>query len=216
MTGRQRSSFKTLSSLSRINLLRELQVHGPMTIGELSKATSLHHNTAREHMHRLIDAGFVSFEKVYKNAKGRPQIRYRTATDPRDPSSGARVRAAEDRTRKLNQFVDPGCCSDPKTPTQKQLDLLDDHLDQTGFDAEIKMDAGKVAVHNCPFGDLARDNPQVCEVHFTLVKETLQLGQGPVRATELHRFETPSDCSIDLSTDSPVGKAERAQEYVKQ
>ncbi|MCC6376410.1 MAG: helix-turn-helix domain-containing protein [Microbacteriaceae bacterium] len=199
MSRMQRNNFKTLASISRINLLRELQVRGPLTIEELSHATNLHHNTAREHMHRLISAGLVSYETIYKNAKGRPKIQYRTATGAEHPSSGKRLLASQERTRKLNAFVTNGKSNPTPTASQRQLEVLEDHMDQCGFEAEINPDGTKMVVHDCPFGDLAKENPQVCQVHYALVKDSLELGGGPVQAVGLNRFESPNTCSIDIS-----------------
>ena len=114
MPYRPRSYFKALTSLSRINLLHELQIHGSMTVAELAAATGLHRNTAREHLHRLIDAGFISSEPIPRASKGRPMILYRAATHPGDPARRARRRAAEARTERFHscRFAK----SDPITP----------------------------------------------------------------------------------------------------
>jgi len=201
-----RSYFKTLTSLSRINLLRELQVKGPRSIAELAEATGLHHNTAREHLHQLIEVGLVRSETIPRTGKGRPKLRYRTTTDSNDPTRPIRLRAADSRTAQYHRLLPPHEAEADHTALNHQLDLLDDHMDQCGFDAEIAPDAGTMTMHDCPFSALAKDHPQVCEVHFALVKDALRLADGPLRARALHPFSGPYDCTVDLDTDpTPAG-----------
>lgn len=199
---RPRSYFKTLASLSRINLLHELQVHGSMTVTQLAVATGLHHNTAREHLHRLIDAGFVSSDPIPRTSKGRPKILYRAATHPDDPARRAQRHAAEVRTEQFHRLLPLREIGSDHTSLDRQLEMLDDHMDQCGFDAVINSDASQMTMHDCPFSNLVKDNPQVCQVHFALVKDALLLVEGPLEARELHPFSGPNDCTVDFDSDT--------------
>lgn len=78
MATRHSIDFRVLTSLSRVNLLRELQTRGPLTVRELASTMGLHHNTTREHLHKLIDAGLVDSEPMPSPGRGRPQLRYRS------------------------------------------------------------------------------------------------------------------------------------------
>lgn len=198
MGTRNTSDYRTLASLSRINLLHELQQNGEKTVTELAEATGLHHNTAREHLHRLIEAGFVDFETIPAQAKGRPRLRYRAARGESSPAHQARLAAGEERTELLNRILPVTDISAERTPMDRQLDALDDHMDQCGFEAEITHDCTRMTMYDCPFGDLAKENPQVCEVHLGLVQSTLDGADGPLRATELHPFLGPTTCQVDL------------------
>jgi predicted ArsR family transcriptional regulator len=204
-------NYRTLASLSRINLLHELQQRGAQTVAELAVATGLHHNTAREHLHRLIDAGFVSFETVPSAAKGRPKILYRAATGRDDPTQQARRRAAEQRTEQLRRLLPLVTIGAERSGSTRQIEMLDDHMDQCGFDSEIDFDSSRMTMHDCPFAGLARDNPQVCEVHFALVRDALQLVDGPLEAGEFHPFAGPHHCTVELHDGEPKGsrRAER-------
>lgn len=199
MTARRpRSYLKTLSSLSRINLLHELQVHGSMTVVELADATGLHHNTAREHLHRLIDAGFVHSEPIPRTSKGRPKVLYRAATHTDDSIRVARRHAAGVRSEQFHRMMPLRDVGSESTAVDRQFDMLDDHMNQCGFDAQVDLDASQMTMHRCPFANLARDNPQVCEVHFALVKDALELIDGPLTAQVLHPFSGPDVCTVDL------------------
>lgn len=171
---RPRRHFKALDSLSRINLLHDLQVNGSRTILELADATGLHPNTAREHLHRLIEAGLVRSETIPRAGKGRPQLRYH-----------AEHRAAA-------KYADPNLAG-----ARQQLEVLDNHMDQCGF-AKVDLHDTTMTMHSCPFATLAREHPQVCEVHFHLVKGALASVDGPLRARQLRRFTQPTVCEVDI------------------
>jgi len=195
---RPRSYLKTLSSLSRINLLHELQVHGSMTVAQLAEATGLHHNTAREHLHRLIDAGFVHSEPIPRATKGRPKVLYRAATHPDDSIRVQRRHAAGVRSEQFHRMMPPRVVDAESTPVDRQFDMLDDHMNQCGFDAQVDLKASQMTMHSCPFAHLARDNPQVCEVHFALIRDALELIDGPLTAQAQHPFSGPDTCTVDL------------------
>jgi len=188
MAQRQPSHYRTLASLSRINLLHELQQHGSQTIGKLAKATGLHHNTAREHLHRLIDAGFVSSEPIPATAKGRPTILY----------SAGSAQSGEQRTNLARKPLPLREVNGKMAAQREQLGVLDSHMLRCGFDAITEVGSQQVVTHDCPFAELARKNPQVCQVHFELAKDILQQVDGPVRARSLRPFFTESDCVLDL------------------
>lgn len=184
---RPRRHFKALDSLSRINLLHELQTGGSRTITELGHATGLHPNTAREHLHRLIEAGLVRSEAIPRTGKGRPQLRYHAHLAPAPAPTGS-------------------------NEVERQLDVLGYHMDQCGFDARIKVNDNRMIMRDCPFASLARDNPQVCAVHFVLLKGALESVNGPLRARELLPFTEPRECIVHLDAhdeaqDAPATRA---------
>lgn len=208
--------YRTLASLSRINLLHALQHGGFMTIEQLAAKTGLHRNTAREHLHRLVAAGFVHCESEQTAARGRPRILYSAAVPRDDPIMVEKVRVAVERARQVRRLMhvdeaghdatghDPAgqvqSGEQDATPEaiRQQLDLLDDHMDQCGFDSTLASDGRVMTVHDCPFSELARENPQVCEVHFGLVQETLVQVDGPLEAERLHPFSDVGTCTLEL------------------
>lgn len=202
MATRHPSDYKALNSISRINLLYELQQHGPQTVAELAHATGLHHNTAREHLHRLIKSGFVDSETIPIKRKGRPKIKYQAARGAASPARRTRMASFEKRSELLHRLLPLEDVSAARSPESRQLDVLDDHMEQCGFDAEITVDGTHLTMHDCPFGDLAKENPQVCEVHFGLVQDALDDHEGPLRARELHPFASSTTCTLDIENAS--------------
>ena len=196
------SSYRTLASFSRIQLLYFLQQRGTMTVGDLAEATGLHHNTTREHLQRLIGDGFVTSRPENKDSKGRPRMLYSAAAGPGQADGSIRekkARAAElhgDQVRRMLR-VDAVIHS----PLQRQLDALDDHLDGSGFDARLDIDAAdgdRVHLHECPYSEMVTAHPEVCRVHFGLLKTLLEVTEGPLSADALHPLVKPNTCTLDL------------------
>ncbi|MDP3209217.1 MAG: helix-turn-helix domain-containing protein, partial [Rhodoglobus sp.] len=153
MAPRRGSDYRTLASLSRINLLHELQQHGSQTITELAAATGLHHNTAREHLHRLVDAGFVDSETIPSHSKGRPRIRYRAAQGVDSPALRVRRELSERRTELMHKLIPMNDVFAP-APDAREFDALDDHMEECGIDADFNSTHTRMVMHDCPFSYL--------------------------------------------------------------
>jgi predicted ArsR family transcriptional regulator len=205
------SSYRTLASFSRIRLLSFLQQRGTMTVGDLSEATGLHHNTTREHLHRLIGDGFVTCSPEIKDSKGRPRILY-SATAGTDRADGpireAKAEAAERHGEQVRRMLRVEAVI--HSPLQRQLDALDEHLDESGFDAKLDDDGEHVHLHECPYLDMVRLHPEVCRVHFGLLKGLLEVTRGPLSADALHPLVEPNTCTLDLhrSDEEPITEPE--------
>ncbi|MBC7443574.1 MAG: helix-turn-helix domain-containing protein [Ramlibacter sp.] len=193
------SSYRTLASFSRIQLLHFLQQRGTMTVRDLAEATGLHHNTTREHLHRLIHDGFVTCLPESKDCKGRPRMLYSFAAGA-EHSDGS-IRAAKtqtaerhgDQVRRMLRVE-----AVIHSPLQQQLDALDDHLDETGFDAKLDADGEHVHLHECPYSEMVKAHPEVCRVHFGLLRSLLEATEGPLSAEALHPLVEPDTCTLDL------------------
>lgn len=78
MVSRRVSAYRALASDKRVSMLHALQrSDGPLGVDELAAAVGLHVNTAREHLERLIESGFVASEPELRTTRGRPRILYR-------------------------------------------------------------------------------------------------------------------------------------------
>lgn len=200
MPHHQSPSYRTLASFSRITLLHHLMQRGTMTVGDLAEAAGLHHNTTREHLQRLIRDGFVTWEAEHRDAKGRPRILYSAATGA-DRSEGcireAKAQASDLRGDQVRQLLPIEAIL--HSPLQRQIDALDDHLDQTGFDAKLAPDGRHVHLHECPYSEMAREHPEVCRVHFGLLRGILEQTDGPLSADALHPFVEQNTCTLDIS-----------------
>ena len=94
------SAYRTLASESRMHILHVLQGQDePITVDAVAQAVGLHINTAREHLDRLVDGGFVTRESEVRTTRGRPRMLYRSVD--RMAAATMDVRAREHLTRML-------------------------------------------------------------------------------------------------------------------
>lgn len=214
----QPPSYKTLASLSRMNLLYQLQSRGTMTVNDLAEAAGLHHNTAREHLDRLINEGFVTCAPEPRDSKGRPKMLY-SAADGVSTELGSirsrKIAAAQERADQLRRILPllpagqgfAGCSG---AAAQRQLDALDDHLDQAGFDASIAANRAQLNLRDCPYSEMVKDHPEVCGVHYRLIQGVLEQADGPLRAVGLNLIDAPHLCVIDVAAVSGASESEKS------
>ena len=84
-----RPSWADLSARSDLSVARRRVLETiesadePMTAAEVAERLDLHHNTVREHLDALVEAGFVEVSTRPTGRRGRPALRYAsTAPDP--------------------------------------------------------------------------------------------------------------------------------------
>ena len=200
----QPPSYKTLASLSRMNLLYQLQQRGTMTVNDLAEAAGLHHNTAREHLDRLISEGFVTCTAEPRETKGRPRMLYSAASGTDSNTDSVRARKIDAALVRAEHIRRMQPTAPTTQSTQRQFDALDDHLDQAGFDARVSDDQLRVSLRDCPYSEMVREHPEVCGVHFRLIKDVLAQAEGPLRARQLNLIDAPKLCTIDLHHLAPL------------
>ena len=79
-------SARTELTVARRRVLELIETaRRPMTAAEVASALDLHHNTVREHLDALVDAGFVEVSSKPTGRRGRPALRYAsTAPNPEE------------------------------------------------------------------------------------------------------------------------------------
>lgn len=96
LTAVRRTRRDRKHSSSRERLLREIEVRGSASVGELAHATELHENTVRGHLDRLSGDGYLRSERVPSVGRGRPSTRwYPVRAEVRDPYAGLAIALAE-------------------------------------------------------------------------------------------------------------------------
>ena len=158
---------------SRARLLELLSDGRQWTITELSKATNLHPNTTREHLHLLIDQGAVLAEAEDRQVRGRPRVLYRA----------------------INRVP-----VEQRGQATKQLAALVSHLTQVGFSPTVRREPLRVELRGCPLRDMvAERGTVVCEVHLHLARRVLASVGGPLRAEAMRPLVEPRMCLLMLS-----------------
>lgn len=173
---------------------------------ELGRRVGLHPNTVRWHLGILVDAGVAGSRPEARLAPGRPRILYHIAVDeePR-PRDDYRLLATV-----LAGAVDADRCGragrewgrtlargrDATDPVAAVVGLLDEQ----GFEPAAEGDDA-VAMHRCPFHDLAETAPEVvCAVHRGVIDGALAELGSPLAVSDLSIFPRPDVCVAHLAS----------------
>lgn len=217
MTLEHTDTLHALSSLSRVRLLFILQQDGSeRSIDELADAVGLHHNTVREHLQVLADAGFVLTRSEHRASRGRPRVLYSARTgdeNTTDPIAARTLEAARVRAALLRRYLATGEDVDltgyAGPQAEVQLDLLEDHLDQSGFDSIVDRSTLVVDLLTCPLMAMVEENRDlVCSVHFGIMQTMVRMPDGPLLADTLEPLHTPDRCRLHLAR-TTAGRRER-------
>jgi len=208
--------FKTLGDNTRYAIYLELaRAPRPLTTAEIAETINLHPNTVRPHLERMRDVGLVDVSADARGGIGRPQHRYALATDapslglepPVMPLLARMVITMADRlgARPTDAFTtgeaEGAARAVPYTSAPSSLEALVSDLDQLGFDPVVSDgDRGDtvVAFANCPFGDLAREHPDlVCSLHHGMVAGFVGV-MGGEEVGEFCSVASRTPCQVSL------------------
>ena len=210
MPTRRTDTFRTLASLSRVELLHLLQVRGKRSLAELVEETGLHANTIREHIARLEARGYVTQEHEVRVGRGRPRTLY-SAASGKPGESNAAFRRMVSESAERGDFLRRYLARTGDAPASElgedalhQLDALDEHFDQCGIDALVDQETLAVDLANCPFDDVvALSDGLACTVHLGIVRSVLNQAGGPLEARELLPVHGPKACVMHLGVAEP-------------
>ncbi len=192
--------YSAISSYSRVEIMRLLQLRPQRTIAELTDATGLHANTVREHLQRLIDSGYVVGVPEHRTTRGRPRVLYSAVTDAESsPVARHKVREAARRGDLMRRVL-------PTEPTilpddaVHQLDALLDDLGDAGFDPLVDEESLTVDLTPCRYaGAQPEQRETLCAVHLGLMDAVLVQSGGPLRVEGLAPGCDPTQCVVHLS-----------------
>lgn len=193
---------RTLASARRLAILRFLRGAGePALVTEVAEATGLHPNTAREHLDRLVAAGFVESVAERRGIQGRPRLRYTVVRRRAAATADERFREVYLSGAQAALDLPAGAAPDDETAGEvgRQLAALDLHLDDLGFAPEVAPAERTVHLRRCPYATLAHERTDLmCEVHLDLARDVLAAEGGPVTAERLDPFVGPRHCLLHL------------------
>ena len=187
---------KALADDTRYRLYRYLRLSGrPVAVRELATRLSLHANTIRPHLRRLVDAGLVASEtRRGPSAVGRPQTVY-TAVAPADREgrdyrlladilatliTGTRARTgAYTLAREWGDYLVTRHAPPPGARRPgPNLAGLREALAEAGFDPRFRRKGSRtveIALRGCPFRDLLEEHRELaCMVHRGLLEGMLE------------------------------------------
>jgi len=188
---------------------------GPLGIAEIADRLGVHANTVRFHLDSLLAAGRVERATAASGRPGRPQqvftvVQRMDPDGPRnyrmlaevlvagiDAGRSPRARATEIGRRWGRQQATAYAAHD--APVESRLVAL---LDDTGFAPEVTDATGgtQIALHHCPFLDLAERRSQVvCAIHLGLMEGALETWGSPGGTATLDPFVRPDLCLTRLT-----------------
>ena len=198
----------------------------PLDARELGAALGLHPNTVRWHLGLLERAGLVVPRTLPSAGRGRPRVGW-SAVRRSEPAAEYRLLASllagslagapdgEERARAagrdwgayLVQRPEPGTALDADQAQVRLIELFDRH----GFHPEAEpagsgsADGPAVALHACPFSDVAQAHGAVvCGAHKGLVEGALAELGGALGLAGLEPFARPGTCLVHLRPASAV------------
>ncbi len=204
-----RSASRALSSATRVEILRLLQVApGPLAVPDVAAAVERHENTVREHLDRLVEARFATRSVESRGTRGRPRILYGAVRRAAGATLDDRLRegltrifledlgAAGDPDGRVDGALAPAAADDER----RQLAALEVHLEDLGLEPDPAPGGRAVALRPCPFVALARERTELtCAVHLDVIKGVLDAAGGPLTADRLEPFVQPQRCLLHLA-----------------
>lgn len=197
----------------------------PMTAVQVASALNLHHNTVREHLDSLVDAGFVTISTRPTGKRGRPALRYSsTAPDPRQViesyltlldavaqtlGEGENAEAIALTIGRHWAELTPSVlevASAYDASAKERMSALLPHLAMMGFAPEVKDE--EIVLRACPLVSHGHTpHPLVCAMHEGFLRAvTYDDGRRPVVARNGEQVTpvriirpTASGCRLDLS-----------------
>ncbi|MBS1697707.1 MAG: helix-turn-helix domain-containing protein [Actinobacteria bacterium] len=197
---RRVGDFRGLSQPNRLRLMRAIQRRPGIRADELAEECGIPLNTTRDHLRVLEDEGLISGERIRTGTRGRPPVGYRavgaaTSTD----AARARVEAAQRQGAVLRRMTS-GAAEVADEPAQAQLDVLWQHLDDSGLEPVVDAPGLSIDLAPCRFHDLIDgDAGLVCAVHARLVGDVLAQVDGPLALKRVEPFVTPHRCVVSLT-----------------
>ncbi|MDN5761819.1 MAG: helix-turn-helix domain-containing protein [Microlunatus sp.] len=209
---------RPLSSARQFVLTTLQENPSPMTLAELSEATSLHVNTLREHLQALREQGRVTRRPARPSGRGRPAWRYESTPSVRDDGQYAYAALAATLAGVIHQLstdpradgIDAGRAWGRSLAQHHQSSAEGDEagsrrqllavLTDLGFAPEANAPMTSVRLPQCPLLTAARSQPDVvCAVHLGIVRGALEAWGTTTHDVELLAFSEPGACRLLLA-----------------
>ncbi|EYR62011.1 transcriptional regulator [Actinotalea ferrariae CF5-4] len=208
MVRRSVDAYRVLSSESRVAILRLLEERAtPLPVETVAEEVGLHVNTVREHLDRLVVAGFAARAPEIRRTRGRPRMPYRStaaeATDELDqrvrdqlmrvlltgfPEPEAAAARAEEAGEAWAADYPCETAGQDAGTVESQLAALHAHFGALGFEPDAEDDGLTLRLRHCPFAELREGNGDVvCRVHLGLTRGMLARHAGPLTVDRIVR-----------------------------
>jgi predicted ArsR family transcriptional regulator len=229
MVRRSVDAYRVLSSESRVAILRLLEDRGtPLSVEAVAEEVGLHVNTVREHLDRLVMAGFASRAPEIRHTRGRPRMLYRSTAREATSELDQRVRdelmrvllaGAHPRPERARERAEHAgevwaahypceTAGRDQGTRESQLTALHDHFRALGFEPAPGTDGLTLRLQHCPFAELRdEDGDVVCRIHLGLTRGMLARHAGPLTVDRIVRVG--QGCEVRLRERAPRAPAVR-------
>jgi predicted ArsR family transcriptional regulator len=206
--------LKALGDNTRYAIYLELaRAAVPQSTAEIAETLDLHVNTVRPHLERMRDVGLLEVRSEARGGVGRPQHRYSLAPDA--PSLGFEPPAFPRLARLLARLAaelgvrdddaieigrEEGAIEAGRYRNRSCIDALEAQQALMGFDPTRVEDGASttLAFANCPYGELAREHPEVvCGLHCGMVEGFVD-GFADVEVVEFRSLVHRQPCQVEL------------------
>ena len=202
---RRVNDLRGLAEVSRVLLLGAVQKHPGSRLKDLAAEVGLHINTARDHLHVLVDEGFICQRAESSGTRGRPPMVYLPVDDPDTNAAAAeRIARAREHHETLRRIVAdedlrPAALDGLGDVAGAQFDVLYEHLDDSGMEPEPDDEELRISLAPCPhYRMVGEDRAIACGVHANLVRDLLKQVPGPLELDRLHPYVSADRCQILL------------------
>jgi len=190
------------------------QSHGGVDVSSLTYALDLNHNTVRQHLGKLVDAGLVTRRPAPVIGRGRPRQLYEVhpGIDSRWEAGGPYLRLSLLLVEIIRSGDDPvevgrraGREAELRTrPDENVAGALGTAMARQGFDPAVE-DHGEVlefVLRTCPFAETAAADPEtICSLHLGLAQGLAERFEGLAVDSLEPREPREAGCRLRFQTD---------------
>ena len=174
-------------------------------VEEIAEAVGLHPNTVRGHLDALLAAKRVTRTPDQRSTRGRPHWLYTAtaSTTVRELSRALdqeldRASASEVSRLAAATWAEIGPDVQGAATPDEAVDRATEALTGLGFDAVRNTVGDEITLRACPYADLVREHPVICDIHAELLGEVLTRTRQPVTVEGLDVFPRPGLCVAHL------------------
>ncbi|WP_116995830.1 helix-turn-helix transcriptional regulator [Desertimonas flava] len=173
---------RALGDPTRHELFRYIvDAHRPVDVVELTEHLGLHHNSIRQHLGKLVEAGLVSEATAPRAGRGRPRLVY--TADPSAESRWGATGPYERLSLLLSEIIRTGDSPvdvgrragrhtrPPTSGTTDPVAGMIDAMERHGFEPTARRRGNRIDIvlRSCPFATTALVDPDtVCGLHLGL------------------------------------------------
>lgn len=205
-TARRGADGRRYSS-SREQILREVELRGPLALSDVVAATGLHENTVREHLERLRSDGRLRRHRAEAQGRGRPGWRWEAArADDVSPYAGLALALAESLASAADDPAEQARAAGIRWGSEIAQQRTDAERDARAFVVKLMREQGfaphdtgdDIVLHRCPLlAAAARRTDVVCSVHEGMIAGILRSRDEHADA-ELSPLRADGGCGLHL------------------